>query len=495
MASDSSSYTRAYPCSPDMRSAQRLIDLGSCIDYLAANNMLVRVATEVDPEYELAGLAKKFEGAECVLFEKVKGSPFPVCIGLLWNRSTMGRLFQTARENVPFLIAQAIGSWRENKGAFPVLIQEQGPANEVIEPEVDLGTLPVPVHALADGGRYFDSSVVVVRNPSSGGLNSSVHRLMITQKDRLTFLIDPGRHLGEYVEMAEAAGKPLPVTINNGVGLAPWLASIIPQQGDGKLGIADHLVGQSIPLVKAQTVDVPAYAHAQVVLEAEIIPRVREREGPFAEVTGYYATADDRFVMRVKAITRRKHPVFQSILSGQEVWNAVGLTAEAKIFFTVRQQVPQLRAVYLSPGGCGFYGAVVQVDADRPGVGRAAIEETFKAFGPLQWVIAVDTDVNLYDPVEVDWAVTTRFSADRDLIILPNQRGHILNPMVQVDEDGRGGTVTKMGLDATVPYPKSRRFERVRFLDVDISKYEIREEQKMPVKGSGRSDCSDEQVS
>jgi 2,5-furandicarboxylate decarboxylase 1 len=128
---------------------------------------------------------------------------------------------------------------------------------------------------------------------------------------------------------------------------------------------------------------VPAYADAQFVIEAEILPNAREDEGPFAEVTGYYADRDKRCVMRVKAITHRKTPVFHSLLSGQEVWNAVGFTAEAKIFGTVKKSVPQLKAVYLSPGGCGFYGAVVQV---RRQVGRDAVE-TFKAF-LLQWVVA-----------------------------------------------------------------------------------------------------------
>jgi 2,5-furandicarboxylate decarboxylase 1 len=99
--------------------------------------------------------------------------------------------------------------------------------------------------------------------------------------------------------------------------------------------------------------------------------------------------------------------------------------------------------------------------------------ETFKAFEPLQQVVAVDTDVNLYDPLDVNWALTTRFNADTGLIILKNQQGHILNPMVRITPDGRGGTVTKVGLDATAPFPKTSTFERVRFKEVDLNKYRI----------------------
>ena len=178
--------------------------------------------------------------------------------------------------------------------------------------------------------------------------------------------------------------------------------------------------------------------------------------------------------MKVKAITHRKNPIFHSLLSGQEVWNAVGFTAEAKIFGTVKKQIPQLQAVYLTPGGCGFYGAVVQVDKDGEDVGRKAIMAAFEAFKPLQRVVAVDMDVNLYDPIDVNWALTTRFNPDTDLMVLKDQWGHILNPMVRINPDGKGGTVTKIGMDATAPYPRTERFERVEFKEVDLDQYTIR---------------------
>jgi len=453
--------------------AARLVELESCLEFLAKAGRLVRVQSAVSSKYELAGIARRYEGKKCVLFERVKGSKYPVFMGMLWNREIVGQLFGMPWKKVPFEIAAAIGSWHNNKKKLSSPVLTKGPANEVVEASVDLYRLPVPVHALKDGGRYFDCSVVVVKNPQTGISNTSIHRLMVTRKDRLAFLIDPGRHLGAYLDIMEKRNKPLPVTINNGVGLAPWLASIIPAQGDGKYEIANHIIGRPIHFIEAQTVDVPAYADAQFVIEAEILPNLREREGPFAEVSGYYASRDRRWVMRVLAVTRRRHPVFHSLLSGQEVWNAVGFTAEAKIFNIVQRKIPQLRAVYLDHGGCGFYGAVVQVDKDQAGTGKAAIQETFKAFEPLQRVIAVDKDVNLYDPNDVNWAITTRFNPDRDLILLPNRPGHILNPMVKINPDGTGGTVTKMGIDATAPYPVTDKFRRVSFMDVDLKNYKI----------------------
>lgn len=466
--------TQAMQAGPSS-AAQRLADLGACIEYLEQTGNLVRVRSEVDARYELAGIARRFEGGKCVLFERIKGSAYPVLVGLLWNRAIVGSLFGIPKEEVPFAIAGAIGPWQKDRQAYPAPLLEQAPANEVIEPDIDLYRLPIPVHALRDGGPYLDSSVVVACNPETGAPNISVHRMMVTGKDRLTFLIDPGRHLGQYVEIAEKRNEPLPVTINIGIGLAPWIASTLPRLGDWKYAIAHHLVGRPIDLMKAQTVNVPAYADAQFVIEAEILPGVRETEAPFAEVTGYYGEQDLRWVMRVKAITRRRNPVFHTILSGMEVWNAVGFTAEAAIYHAVKAKIPEITAVFLPPGGCGFYQAVVQVENTRPDIGKDVIRETFQAFRSLQRVVVVDTDVDIYDPVDVEWAITTRFDAETNLVVLPQQEGHILNPVVKINPDGKGGTITKVGIDALVPYHGDReKFERVKFMDVDLAKYDIK---------------------
>ena len=455
--------------------ARRLVDLGACMAFLDKTGNLVRVRSQVDARHELAGIARRFEGAKCVLFERVKGSSYPVLVGLLWNREIVGSLFGVRKEQVPFVIAEAIIPWQKDKTSLPARILHDAPANEVVEKKIDLSRLPIPVHALKDAGRYLDSSLVLARNPQTGGLNVSVHRIMVTGKNRLSFLIDPGRHLGEYVEFAEKRGQSLAVTINNGMGLAPWIVSTLPRLGDGKHAIAHHMIGRPVDLMKSQTGDVPAYADAQFVIEAEILPGVREFEAPFAEVTGYYGGRDKRWVMKVNAITRREKPVFNTILSGQEVWNAVGFTAEAAIFHAVKRKIPQIKAVFLPPGGCGFYEAVVQVDNTRPGIGQDVIRETFRAFRSLQRVIAVDTDVDIFNPVDVDWALTTRFSADTGLILLRGDEGHILNPMVHINPDGKGGTVTKIGMDAMVPHDRMGEvFERVQFREVDLKRYDIK---------------------
>lgn len=147
----------------------RLVDIRKCIDYLEKTGNLVRVKSEVDPNLELAGIANNYEGKKCILFEKVKGSAFPVFMGLLWNREIVGNLFNVPKEKVPFVLGAAIGVWRKDKAALSSRILDKGPANEVILKEnFNLYDLPAPVHALKDGGPYFDSSVVIVNDPETG---------------------------------------------------------------------------------------------------------------------------------------------------------------------------------------------------------------------------------------------------------------------------------------------------------------------------------------
>ena len=99
--------------------AERLVDLGACIAHLEKTRNLVRVRSEVDARHELAGIAKRFEGGKCVLFERVKDSGHPVLVGLLWNRDIAACVFGVRRQQVPFVIADAIGAWQKDKAALP----------------------------------------------------------------------------------------------------------------------------------------------------------------------------------------------------------------------------------------------------------------------------------------------------------------------------------------------------------------------------------------
>jgi 2,5-furandicarboxylate decarboxylase 1 len=447
---------------------RKLTTLNEYIAFLEQQGRLVRVKSEVDAVHELAGIAKRFEGGKAVLFERIRGSAFPVLIGLYWNRDTLAKVLGTRSAEMPFVLAEEIRAWQ--RAPMEPVILKQGPANEVIEPEPDLHRLPIPHHAQGDGGRYLTSSVVIARDPDSGVRNLSIHRMMVTGKNRLTLLLEELGHLMDYYRRAEAKGQSLDITVNNGVDFPFTIAAATPASAApiemDELGIASQIRGAPVKLIEAQTVGVEAIADAQFVIEGRLLPQVREPEGPYAEVTGYYAQRQNRWVMDVTAITRRRAPVYHSILSGKEVGNAYGISAGAGAFSRINALVPEVTAVHFADGAVPYH-LIVQMDKKHDSGPRNAILAAFEALAFVKTVTVVDTDVDPYDPVDVDWAVATRCRYESDLLTIPDAVGHRLNPMVE------GDRWTRLGIDATVPLPRAEKFRRATMARIDLDRYDI----------------------
>jgi 2,5-furandicarboxylate decarboxylase 1 len=159
--------------------------------------------------------------------------------------------------------------------------------------------------------------------------------------------------------------------------------------------------------------------------------------------------------------------VFQTILSGTEVHNSVGLLGEANVLDLLQLQVPGVKDVYFSHGGCGFYGAIVQLAQTRAGWGKQAIMAAFGAFPPLKVVTVVDDDVDIRDPSDVEWAMATRLDPSKGVVVLEDIFGHGLNPSFP---DYLG---SKVGFDATQPYPFRPEFERVTVADVSLDAHDV----------------------
>ena len=444
------------------------MDFRDVLAKLAREGRLVRVKSEVDAAYEAAGIAKAYEGKQVVLFERLKGHRFPLAIGLLWNRDNLASVFDTSAEQLPFLFNNAVKTLHQNPLA-PIVVEE-GQAQAVHMSEVDLSRIPVPILAEKDGGPYFDNCVVIAKDPDTGVRNTSIHRLMVTGKSRMGLLMDLGRHLRDYYERAEARGKPLEITINNGVHPAYYIAAITPSAAApidvDELAVASALLKEPARLCRSKTVGVEGIADAQLIMEAEILPHVREPEGPFGEVSGYYAQQDDRWVVQVKAITHANEPVISSLLPGREVWNSVGLGVEPNIFETLSRQVKGLKKVYMSHGGSQYH-VILQIDPPLNGMAKNAIMAAFACYPALQMVTAVNSDVDIYDAEDVERALVTRCDPARDIIIIRDALCHELNPVAP------GGLGSKMGFDCTYPLPKERKYERVTFKHVNLADYDI----------------------
>lgn len=444
------------------------MDFKDCLEKLEEAGRLAHVRTEVDPAYELAGVAARLEGGKVLQFDRVKGSDWPIVTGMWWNRDNLATLFDTTAEEMPFLFAAAVSALHADPVA-PVVV-ENAPAQQVTAERPDLGQIPVPTLALKDGGPYFSNCILIAKDPDTGVRNTSIHRLMVTGPDRLGLLMDAGRHLRDYYERAEARGESLEITINSGVHPAYYVAATTPSAAApidvDELAVASYLLGEPARLCRSRTVAVEGIADAQMILEAEILPCVREPEGPFGEVSGYYATREDRWVVRVKAITTQRDPVLHILHPGREVWNSVGLGVEANLFQTVGKQVRGLKRVYLSHGG-SHYHAVLQMDPPCNGMSKTAILAAFAAFPDLQMVTVVNSDVDITDAEDVERAMATRCDPAKDIVVIPGAWGHALNPVV------KDGVAAKMGFDCTCPLPRSPQYDRVAFRNVCLEDYDI----------------------
>ena len=445
-------------------------DVGKIIERLDQGGRLIRVKSEVDPVHDLAGVAARLEGrAAAVLFEQVKGHDQPVLTGLYWSRALLADLLEQPEKALPSYVSDCIAEWQRKP--VPPVVVDSGPVVEVSQNEVDLGKLPIPTHALDDGGPYFDAAVVIAKDPETGVRNASIQRFMVVDKDTMNINIDAGRHLESYLEKAGKRGQALPFTLNVGVGPGVHFAAATPSEAapidTDELGIASVFQGSPLELVPSTQSDVEMIARAMYALECEMIPGEVGDEGPFAEVTGYYAKRAPRPVVHVKAIHHRKEPVFQTILSGVEVWNSVGLLGEANVMALLQRQVPGVKDVFFSHGGCGFYHCIVALRPVRAGWAKQAIMATFAAFPPLKMVTVVDDDVDIRAPMDVEWAMTTRLDPRTGVVTIPECFGHGLNPSFP---DYKG---TKIGFDCTRPHPYTSEYDRAAYKEVSLDDYEL----------------------
>ncbi len=442
-----------------------LSDLGRIIEDLDAMGRIARVTSEVDLQHDLAGIAARLEsGPRAVLFENVKGHAQPVFTGLYWSRELLGALMRRDPSTLPQFVSECIKRWQQNP--VPPEMVRSGPVFEYSEPEVDLYKLPIPVHALNDGGPYFDAGVVIARDPQTGVRNASIQRFMVINRNTLHVNIDAGRHLELYLNKARELQQTLTFSINCGVGPGLHFAAATPAEAappdTDELGIASEFHEAPLRLAEGRRLPVHLAPDAMYALECEIIPDEMGEEGPFAEVTGYYARRAPRPVVHVRAIHRRARPVFQTILSGVEVWNSVGLLGEANVLATLQRQIPGVQDVYFTHGGCGFYHAVVQLAQKRAGWSKQAIMATFAAFPPLKLVTVVDDDVDIRNASDVEWAMATRLNPSEGVLVIDKVFGHGLNPGFP---DYLG---SKVGFDCCRPYPYSDQYERAAYKPMSL---------------------------
>ena len=327
---------------------------------------------------------------------------------------------------------------------IPPKLVAKAPVKEVIftGDKIDLYKLPQILHHQEDAGPYITAAISFAKDPSGDTWNCAYNRLMIKGRDTTSIHLTLAKHLWEFQRAAEAQGKPLPVAFAIGVHPAIALGCLaIGSIDEDERAIMGGLLGEPLELVKCETSDLLVPAHAEMILEGEILPHERTAEGPFGEFTGYSLGERQREVLKVRAITHRRDAIFQDITVGHLDHLMLSTTPiEANLYRAVRAMVPTVKAVRVpAPFTC-----YVSIEQRISGQAKNAIFAVLGADLYMKRVVVVDHDVDVFNDRQVNWAIATRCQPDRDIAIITNARGSDLDPSTKED-----GNTAKWGVDAT----------------------------------------------
>lgn len=431
------------------------------IEQLKETGELTKITKPVSVEYEMAGIIAA-NGEKPIMFENEKESKIPVVAGLVSSKELICRSMSITKEQLLPKLLDAI------EHPVPAKLVTEAPCQEVVElgADVDLTKLPIMRYTDKDGGKYIASAVSIVKDPKTGARNMCFHRLML--KDRNHFVARIVEHRGTDTALTNAGGElEIAICLGNSTAVLLAAATTLPM-GVNELSMANAI--EKTDLVKCKTVDLEVPADTEFVFEGKIT-KEKVTEGPFLDLTGIVDRTRQQPVVEIKCVTHRKNPIYQTILAGRNEHKfLMGMPKEPTIFKEV-SKVCECKDVYITPGGCSWLHAVVQIKKKNADDGRKAIDATFKGHGSLKHCVIVDDDINIYDPHDVEWAIATRFQADKNCVILSNQPGSSLDPSGDLSE-GKKATTAKAGLDATAPLVTiGKGFSKVDYVKVDLNKY------------------------
>jgi 2,5-furandicarboxylate decarboxylase 1 len=379
------------------------------------------------------------------LFSNVEGHPgIRVAAGLYGSRRRVCHALGVREREVAEAFLAAIEDplpavRREGRGACQEVVWEGA--------EADLHRLPVVTHSERDAA-FITAGVQVAVDPDSGVHGLGIHRMQRFGSDRLGLWAPPERRVGRAVLKSWERGKAQPLAIVLGADPYVALAAVarVPHLVE-KYGVAGRLAGQPVELVRAITIDTWVPANAEIVIEGLLHPHQYETESPFGEFTGCYGGSARVPVFTVTAITMRQDPIYHDVLTGFPVtedhlmnWPAI----VAGILRDARSVAPEILAVDVR--GNYVYEAVVQMrkrlQHEPWNVMAAVLAGTTQA----KYCMVVDPDVDIFNPVDLEWAFCTRVQPATDLHVFPTMVGAPLDPSAPVRRQ-----TGKLGIDATIP--------------------------------------------
>ena len=425
------------------------------LNHLNEQGQLITVSKPISKHLTLAGLLKTLE-PEPVVCTQIAESAFPVVGNLLCTKERLANYLQIPVQALIPTLTNAITAPSAPQ------ITEDAPCQAVIHSDPDLDILPIPFHCEGDGGNYISAGVMVAGHPRYGQ-NLDFHRCMQFSKRELAVRVVKGRNFDTFLE---DLGQ---VDVAICVGVAPNIlvaAATSVEIGINELEIANTLA--PFKVVKAHTSDLLIPAEAEFVIEGTVYRDRRHAEGPFVDLTETQDVIRQEPVLEVKCITHRQDAIWHALLpGGLEHKLLMGMPREPTIFREVSRVVKCLD-VNINPGGCSWLHAIVKIRKHQEDDGRAAIEAAHRGHSSCKHIFVVDEDIDIYDPLSVEWAMATRFQADRDLVMLGRERGSSLDPSA----DPATYETCKVGFDLTAPLGTTgKNFTKVTFPQVDVGQY------------------------
>ncbi|NRG42014.1 UbiD family decarboxylase [Rathayibacter sp. VKM Ac-2835] len=413
--------------------------LRAYVDALPADELVV-IDRAVDARFELASVLALLDRGPAVRLSAVTGSAHPVVGNVLSSRSRLARAVGCDVDQLLDTLTAAVADRQ------PVLLVDDAPVQEVRLPASAVwDEVVAPTWFEKDSGGYVTAGMIVAFDPVTGHRNASYARIKPLGETTGFVGIAPNHHLTAMSRSAAAAGG-LPVAVVLGAHPAIQMAACCYLAlGDDELEHAAHLLGEPVRVARATTSDVLVPADAEIVVEGLLHADRPVHEGLVNEYHGMYEDYGDGVTLEVTAVTRRSAPEVQVILPGlsSEHSYIAALPIAAGIKHALRNVGCDIVDVAVTHSGGGRVDVVVSIANGRPGAAKRVMFGAFAAVSMVKQVTVVDADVNAWDQEHVHWARTSRLRWDRDLVLVDGVATDRNVPM-QI-----GGTVTKVGMDAT----------------------------------------------
>lgn len=416
----------------------------------------------VDEPIDLADIAAHLDGSrEAVLFRQAGPERAELVGNVLGSRRRLALAFGTSEHDLLKEVLRRI----ETPLAPVEITSAEAPVQQVVltGAEADFTRLPVHLQHGEDGAPYVSASIDVTRSFDGKRRNVGYRRLMLRGRHEAGMdLVAPSDLRAIYGEFVQHRAR-MPVAFALGSHPADSLVAACTWTGADEMALVGALRGAPVPLVRCVSIDAMVPADAEIVLEGYLDENGwSEPEGPYGEFLGYVGHMKINPVFHLTAITMRRDALFQTVTIGGRYLDMTDtaqlntIRTEAAAWAALRTAVREPLAVYATPASGGVYNLRLTLRQRVPGEARNAIAAVIGSTAEVKHVFVVDDDIDIFSDAQMEWALATRFQADRDLVVMGGLRAVPLDPSLRGSRTG-----AKAGFDLTFPFGADRHASHI----------------------------------